>query len=105
MLVNCVETYDEHGNLCRYIDSKTGKLVPKTEAKNYYHFHRDCAYYEHCIKEEIKRNGHKLIVFHCPAYKERKDCIEATYYKGDFDTIKWECDRFIPIQERLSLGS
>lgn len=103
MLLNIVETYDEDGNLCRYIDSKTGKLVPKTEAKNYYHFHKDCAFFEHCRVEEVKERGHKYIVFHCPAFKERKDGVK--YYKNDFHTIKWECDRFVPIQERLSLGS
>lgn len=105
MLLNIVETYDENGNLCRCVDSKTGKLVPKTEQKQHYHFHKDCAYFEHCTIEEVKNGGHKLIVLHCPAYKHRKDCIEGRYYKHDFDTIKWECDRFVPIQERLSLGS
>lgn len=73
--------------------------------KDYYHFHRDCAYFEQCRIEEVKENGHKLIKFYCPAYSNHKDSLEGTYYKGDFDTIKWECAKFIPIQERLSLES
>ncbi len=70
---------------------------------NNYHFHRDCAYFEHCQIEHTKRDGHELIILHCPAYSHRKDSIEGTYYKNDFDSIRWECSKFIPIQNELSL--
>ncbi len=73
-----------------------------TKPENY-HFHRDCAYFEHCKIEHAKQDGHEVIKFYCPAYKNHKDSLEGTYYKNDFDSIKWECAKFIPIQESLKL--
>lgn len=68
---------------------------------NRYHFHRDCAYFEHCKIEHTKQDGHKVIKFYCPAYKNHKDSLEGTYYENDFDSIKWECSKFVPRQQSI----
>ena len=64
--------------------------------KEYYHFHRDCAYYNEDNVKRIKEGKHEYITFYCP-----KTGHTSRYYVGDFQTIKWEYCAFEPKQLTL----
>lgn len=61
-----------------------------------YHFHRDCAYYDQCEIKEDRVDGHNVIRFKCPAINHAD-----MYYKNDFETIKWECAKYVPRQQSI----
>lgn len=62
-----------------------------------YHFHKDCIYFTKDDVQEVKEGGHKIIIHNCPIIGTRR------YYKGDFYKIRWECAKFVPIQEELKV--
>lgn len=63
---------------------------------DYYHFHKDCKYYEKCTEEIVMQGKQKRIKFTCPQLQ-----YPQLYYINDLHTIKWECGLFEPKQKDL----
>lgn len=63
---------------------------------DFYHFHKDCKYYEQCKEETVFKGKRKYTKFICPRLKHPQ-----LYYPKDLHTIKWDCPLFEPKQRDI----
>ena len=61
-----------------------------------YHFCSECLYADTITTEEVKKDGHKMIIQHCAKMK-----YGQWWYKSDYGKIRDTCAGFIPSQIQM----